>query len=605
MGGRERTVIEKLDVKGKTINQIARWYFNGELFVNRRYQRKLVWTLEEKRFFIDSLINKFPTPSIMINHFEEKVNGEWVQRYEIIDGLQRLDAIFSFIKGDFGIKINNKTQYFDISHIPSAGKLLNDQSWKPHKNLLPTEICADFADSELPIILSGQDIKKIEDIFKRINSTGKKLSKQDLRQAGTIGKFNDLVRITASSIRGDYTEDDSIELSTMSNYSLNNSGLNYGVDINTIFWIEQGIILEDGIRRSKDEEIIANIYNCILNDYTSGMSSKTLDNLYDETSNAYKRNENKLTPSKFIFLLQLFSSVIADLVKIFKENNTTFDQLLFKNDNVFNKDLVFIVIFLSFVQLRNEHYFINDVSKMGTILDNIADKELKELISISDCGWNVETRNRLVQRIRNILINHMIFKENNPQWNRKFLELLKQKSVEGQMIDFKIGLHDLRSGHENEPLLPKCIKTLIAMANTRPRQEGTIVIGISDKESDAVGFQRFYSTSVPKYNDYYVPGINDEAQKFYGSIQNFLDFVGHSIEKENIDSLIIHKILTTMDTMKYENQTLLVLKLSTDKPLFYDGQLYVRYDSNNEIIEAGSNEYYAILDSFNNAKVTN
>lgn len=602
--GRERTVIEKLDVKGKTINQIARWYFNGELFVNRRYQRKLVWTLEEKTYFIDSLINKFPTPSIMINHFEENINGQWVQRYEIIDGLQRLDAIFSFIKGEFGVKIHNKIQYFDISHIPSAGVLLNDPTWKPHKNLLPAGTCADFADSELPIILSGQDIKKIEDIFKRINSTGKKLSKQDLRQAGTIGRFNDLVRITASSIRGDYTEDDSIELSEMSIYSLNNSGLNYGVDINTIFWIEQGIILEDGIRRSKDEEIIANIYNCILNDYASGMSSKTLDNLYDETSNAYKRNENKLTPSKFSFLLQLFSYVIADLVKIFKENDTTFDQLLFKNHSAFNKDLVFIVIFLSFVQLRNENYFINDVSKMGTILDNIADKELKELISTSDCGWNVEIRNRLVQRIKNIFINYMIFKEQNPQWNKRFLELLKQKSVEGQMVDFKIGLHDLRSGHENESLLPKCIKTLIAMANTCPKQEGTIVIGISDKESDAVDFKRYYNTSVQKYNDYYVPGINDEAQKFYGSIQNFMDFVRHSIEKETVDSLIIHQILTTMDTMKYENQTLLVLKLSTDKPLFYDGKLYVRYDSNNEIIEAGSNEYYAVLEAFNNAKDT-
>lgn len=602
--GRERTVIEKLDVKGKTINQIARWYFNGELFVNRRYQRKLVWTLEEKTYFIDSLINKFPTPSIMINHFEEKINGQWVQRYEIIDGLQRLDAIFSFIRGEFGIRMNNKIQYFDVSHIPSAGILLNDPTWKPHRNLLPTEICADFADSELPIILSGQDIKKIEDIFKRINSTGKKLSKQDLRQAGTISKFNDLVRITSSYIRGDYTEDDSIELSTMSNYSLNNSGLNYGVDINTIFWIEQGIILEDGIRRSKDEEIIANIYNCILNDYESGMSSKTLDNLYDETSNVYKRNENKLTPSQFNFLLQLFSFVIADLVKIFKENNTTFDQLLFENNSAFNKDLVFIIIFLSFVQLKNEHYLIKDFLKIGMVLENIADKELKELILTSNCGWNVGIRNRLVQRIKNILVKHMIFKENNPQWNKNFLELLKQKSVEGQMIDFKIGLHDLRNGHENESLLPKCIKTLIAMANTRPKQEGTIVIGISDKESDAVDYKRYYSTSVQKYNDYYVPGINDEALKFYGSIQNFLDFVRHSIEKENVDSLIIHQILTTMDTMKYEDQTLLVLKLSTDKPLFYNGKLYVRYDSNNEMIKAGSNEYYAIFDSFHNAKDT-
>ena len=172
------------------------------------------------------------------------------------------------------------------------------------------------------------------------------------------------------------------------------------------------------------------------------------------------------------------------------------------------------------------------------------------------------------------------------------------------MTDFKIGLHDLRTGHENESLLPKCIKTLIAMANTNPRKEGTIVIGISDKESDAIDFRQYYKTTVPKYNDYYIPGINDEAQKFYGSIQNFLDFIRHSIEKENVDSLVIHKILTTMDTMKYENQTLLVLKLSTDKPLFYDSKLYVRYDSNNEIIEVGSNEYYEIFEKFHNAKDT-
>lgn len=46
----DRTVNDKLDVKGKTINQIARWYFNDELYVNRKYQRKLVWSLEEKNY---------------------------------------------------------------------------------------------------------------------------------------------------------------------------------------------------------------------------------------------------------------------------------------------------------------------------------------------------------------------------------------------------------------------------------------------------------------------------------------------------------------------------------------------------------------------------
>ena len=52
----------KLDVKGKTINQIARWYFENELYVNRRYQRKLVWSIEEKKLYIDSLLRNYPTP---------------------------------------------------------------------------------------------------------------------------------------------------------------------------------------------------------------------------------------------------------------------------------------------------------------------------------------------------------------------------------------------------------------------------------------------------------------------------------------------------------------------------------------------------------------
>lgn len=598
MNGRERTVIEKLDVKGKTINQIARWYFNGELFVNRRYQRKLVWSLDEKILFIDSLINKFPTPSIMINHFEEKVNGEWIQRYEIIDGLQRLDAIFSFVKGQFGIKQNNKIFYFDISHIPSAGVLLNDPTWEPHHNLLSKDICADFADSELPIILSGQDINKIEDIFKRINSTGKKLSKQDLRQAGVIGKFSDLVRITASTIRKDYTKEDIIELSDMSTYSLNSRGLNYGIDIKTVFWIEQGIITEDGIRRSKDEEIIACIYNCILSNYTSGMTSKTLDKLYNEDSSIYKENENKLTPSKYNDLLNLFLLIIDDLLKIFKKGKTNFTKLLFSKDKNYNKDLVFIVIFLAFIQLRNENYLISDYLKIGKALNNIADTELNELISVSNCGWTVEIRTRLIKRIKNILMPCMDFKENEPEWNQEVLDILKRADTEKQIYDFKIGMTDLRTGEFNPKVIPKCIKTLTAMANTKPNEEVFIVFGISDKKNDADDFKNFYDIEPVKYNNYYVTGITAEATKCFGSIQKYIQKIKNMIEKEDVLQSVIFDILTTIDTLKYNNQTLLVMKLKTNKPLFYQKKLYVRYQSDNKLIELGSDEYYKLMENF-------
>lgn len=75
------------------IQSIYNWFIEGKLYVNRRYQRKLVWTLEEKQKLIDSILRKYPIPAILIAERETEPGT-----YEIIDGLQRLHAIMSFIE---------------------------------------------------------------------------------------------------------------------------------------------------------------------------------------------------------------------------------------------------------------------------------------------------------------------------------------------------------------------------------------------------------------------------------------------------------------------------------------------------------------------------
>ena len=44
-----------LTIKGENIQRVYEWYCNKKFIVNRKYQRKLVWTVEEKRNFIDSI----------------------------------------------------------------------------------------------------------------------------------------------------------------------------------------------------------------------------------------------------------------------------------------------------------------------------------------------------------------------------------------------------------------------------------------------------------------------------------------------------------------------------------------------------------------------
>jgi len=87
------------------------YFFENKFQVNRKYQRKLVWTIEEKRQFIDSIAKKYPIPLILLAMSQNQ--------YEIIDGMQRLNAIFSFIEGEFGLFENDKECYFDLATMPT------------------------------------------------------------------------------------------------------------------------------------------------------------------------------------------------------------------------------------------------------------------------------------------------------------------------------------------------------------------------------------------------------------------------------------------------------------------------------------------------------
>ena len=79
-------------IRNENVQRLFDWYNDGTFVVNRKYQRKLVWTFEEKQKFINSILLNYPVPLILLAATEDG-------KYEIIDGMQRLNAIFSFIKG--------------------------------------------------------------------------------------------------------------------------------------------------------------------------------------------------------------------------------------------------------------------------------------------------------------------------------------------------------------------------------------------------------------------------------------------------------------------------------------------------------------------------
>ena len=81
--------------RGMTVTTAYRHYRSGELLVNRKYQRKLIWSVDEKEKLIGSILKGYPIPLILLAE-RPQVHGSG--KYEIIDGMQRLNAICGFIE---------------------------------------------------------------------------------------------------------------------------------------------------------------------------------------------------------------------------------------------------------------------------------------------------------------------------------------------------------------------------------------------------------------------------------------------------------------------------------------------------------------------------
>lgn len=57
-----------------SVQMCYRNYLDNKYVVNRRYQRKLVWTLEEKQAFIDSLSKNYSVPLFLFATKEREGN---------------------------------------------------------------------------------------------------------------------------------------------------------------------------------------------------------------------------------------------------------------------------------------------------------------------------------------------------------------------------------------------------------------------------------------------------------------------------------------------------------------------------------------------------
>ncbi len=375
-----------------SIQSIYSWYKEDKLYVNRRYQRKLVWTQEEKQKLIDSILNKHPIPAILIAEREQ--GGT----YEIIDGLQRLHAIVSFIETSFPTL---EGKYFNLSCFPTAKNHAEDG----HFDQVESDNLVDKKQVALSVMRNATD-NEINDVFGRINTYGHRLSDQERRQAGVQNDFSEIVRRIASEIRGD----DSLDVLTLGfmpsiSVDLPMTRHGYKIRADEVFWVQQGILRATDLRDSEDEQYIADIVASIVGGQLITRSKEALDVIYVDKSDENKRILDALDIYGSTRILEEFKFCVEEVQKNCNEGgDSKLRDLIFKKRTTNAFPSVFTVLFIALHEI-----FIKDKKKiLDYKLAKNAMNNLSDRIGSGRKAGSPEERRKNIDTVKGLLANCLI-----------------------------------------------------------------------------------------------------------------------------------------------------------------------------------------------------
>ena len=165
---------------------LYRMYSDNILEIRPHFQREIVWSRIDQTRFIDSLVKQLPIPSMCFS-FDFRA-----QKWQVIDGLQRMWCIISFLRGD---------QWY-LSRLEDIDPELSG------------EFVPDFIDIDsqlrhyysriqnltLPITVIRCDYSKTSHmdylftIFHRLNTGAVRLNNQEIRNCIFSGTFNNFLK---------------------------------------------------------------------------------------------------------------------------------------------------------------------------------------------------------------------------------------------------------------------------------------------------------------------------------------------------------------------------------------------------------------------------
>lgn len=588
----------ELTVRSESVQQAYSSYRADRFRVNRRYQRKLVWSVEEKQRLIDSIALALPLPLFLVAETGAGADSTM----ELIDGMQRLNAIFSFIEQEY----DYEGKYFDLNTLADTKALLDAGDLVQREPVLDRSISVIISNYSLALsVFRAADQNSIDEVFRRINSGGRRLSRQELRQSGTLSPLATMVRRISSSIRGDTSPGDAIALRKMPIISISNRDLDYGVDVKEIFWVKQGILRREDVRESLDEQVVLDILLDCLVEPMVKTSGSTRDSFYSYSPDVEvsESEESRLVSARISAyapneIETRFLAVYDAIRGILDGSELRFSKLIGlgvsgRGGRYFHG--LFVAIWeLMFVDSPNR--IISDPVKAQSKIQNISTSA-----SIDTSGdWTVSMKRKTIDAFKGILSSAMVVdrggKDLGSLATTSQLEtLLTNARVEQPPFDCKQGFYTLspRSRRFDEKSFDKIVKTFTAMANIGRGSTSYVLIGVADSGEDTSRIAKMDSIDPYVLRGFNIVGIEREAVLRGETLNDYWSWIVQKVATHPaLDSSFAKSVARNARLVVYKTAPLGLFRIeSGEAPVFYNQEMYDREGSSTVAVGPGPSQF--------------
>ncbi|MCY2979253.1 MAG: DUF262 domain-containing protein [Planctomycetota bacterium] len=229
-------------------SQDISWFIDqrrhGQLDLDPPYQRKSVWNLKDRRYFLDTIFGDYPSPQVYLHKLD--VPDKTV--YAVVDGKQRLQTIFKFIDDEISIDPEMKNERLKGKKWSELDKNERQILWN---YVIPVEFLS----------FDANDTHVVSLAFDRLNRNMRKLEPQELRHARWDGWFISLVEAECERPE----------------------------------WLTLGVVTKARSKRMKDAQFISELLLVVLEGGQHGFDQDNLDRAYGEYDDANEVAQSKDT----------------------------------------------------------------------------------------------------------------------------------------------------------------------------------------------------------------------------------------------------------------------------------------------------------------------